>query len=579
MRTPPSRTPIDAASGADEAVHAHRLGALVGLGEELHEQSERHRLDDRAADPLHRARGDQRQLRVRDAARERRAGEQDDADHEDAPVPVQVTEPAAEEEEAAAGEQVGVEDPNQRRLAEAEVGADRRQRDVDDGRVEHDHEHAETDDGEREPAARSGDRGHGESGGGDRAKRRMVVAGRRARAAHPRSGARRLPAPARAQLRDIISPRVLLPPLAMPSARPSTARQVRRRVIGTLAAAPLAFGGAATLPLFAQPTAASAGRRVRPGDPDWPSDAEWQRLNAAVGGALVKVASSVRRLPCRAALADVRGAVSHAAEPVGDRRRRRHDAGLRLGRRVDLVAERLRRGRAPRGRRRRRRRLRARTARAPRRQGRRPQLPGHVQRARFAPGVDAAHERGDARRSLRSGRLRRPHRAAARGALRRGRGVGARLRRRDDARRRLRAGGRLHDRGRRGVGAKRRLRQLLEGVRHRRRQPARGRGRDRRRQDPRLQRLQRRRSVLGAQGRRRRQLRRRHATDAARASAAGDLRRRQPHRQGRVRRGVSQADRPHARLLREFARRPALGRADPLPRATTRCRSRWCSRA
>jgi FAD/FMN-containing dehydrogenase len=34
--------------------------------------------------------------------------------------------------------------------------------------------------------------------------------------------------------------------------------------------------------------AAVAARRVRPGDPGWPNDAEWARLNAAVGGRLVR---------------------------------------------------------------------------------------------------------------------------------------------------------------------------------------------------------------------------------------------------------------------------------------------------
>ena len=83
------------------------------------------------------------------------SGEEDDADHEHAPVAVQVAEPAAEQEEAAAGQQVGVDDPDQRRLGEAEVGADRGQRDVDDRHVEHDHQHAEADDAEGEPAARA----------------------------------------------------------------------------------------------------------------------------------------------------------------------------------------------------------------------------------------------------------------------------------------------------------------------------------------------------------------------------------------------------------------------------------------
>jgi len=62
----------------------------------------------------------------------------------------------------------------------------------------------------------------------------------------------------------------------------------RRRLLGAIAAAPVALGSAAPLAAFA---AVDAKPRVRPGDPGWPSDADWQRLNAAVGGALVKVAS------------------------------------------------------------------------------------------------------------------------------------------------------------------------------------------------------------------------------------------------------------------------------------------------
>ena len=116
----------------------------------------------RAADPLHRARDDERDLRVREPAHGRGGGEEHDADHEHATVSVEVAEPSAEEEKAAARQQIGIEDPHQRRLGEAEVGADRRQRDFDERRIEHDHHDAETDDGEREPAAGRGIRcGHG----------------------------------------------------------------------------------------------------------------------------------------------------------------------------------------------------------------------------------------------------------------------------------------------------------------------------------------------------------------------------------------------------------------------------------
>ena len=92
---------------------------------------------------------------------------------------VEVAEAAAQEEEAAAGEQVGVDDPDQRRLAEAEVGADRRQRDVDDRHVEHDHEDAEADDAEGEPAARGRDRVGHQSPGAGMAKVPILVVRRR----------------------------------------------------------------------------------------------------------------------------------------------------------------------------------------------------------------------------------------------------------------------------------------------------------------------------------------------------------------------------------------------------------------
>ena len=51
--------------------------------------------------------------------------------------------------------------------------------------------------------------------------------------------------------------------------------------------------GAAVLPLAAlapwQALAAPASRRVRPGDPGWPTPAQWQQLNGATGGSLLPV--------------------------------------------------------------------------------------------------------------------------------------------------------------------------------------------------------------------------------------------------------------------------------------------------
>ena len=140
VRTPPSSDADAAAAGGHEAEDAHRLGAVGRLREQGHHQRERNRRRHRAADALDGARGDEHLLVVASAAGQRREREERDADQEQPPVAEEVAEPPAEQQEAAEGEQVGVHDPRERRLREAEVLADRRQRDVHDGRVEHDHQ-------------------------------------------------------------------------------------------------------------------------------------------------------------------------------------------------------------------------------------------------------------------------------------------------------------------------------------------------------------------------------------------------------------------------------------------------------
>ena len=92
-------------------------------------------------------------LRGREPTGERGDGEQRDPDQEQPPVPVEIAEPPAEQEEAAEGEQVGVDDPSERGLGESEVGPDRWQRDVHDRRVEDDHQRASTQHEEREPSS------------------------------------------------------------------------------------------------------------------------------------------------------------------------------------------------------------------------------------------------------------------------------------------------------------------------------------------------------------------------------------------------------------------------------------------
>ena len=65
--------------------------------------------------------------------------------------PEEVAGAAAEQQEAAEDERVGVDDPLQVGVGDAEVGLDRRQRDVHDRRVEDDHELREADEDEDEP--------------------------------------------------------------------------------------------------------------------------------------------------------------------------------------------------------------------------------------------------------------------------------------------------------------------------------------------------------------------------------------------------------------------------------------------
>ena len=89
-------------------------------------------------------------LRLRESARERGEREQHEADHEHPPASEQVGHPAAQQQEAAEGQRVGVHDPREVRAREVQRPPDRRQRDVDDRGVDHDHElrHREQQQGE-----------------------------------------------------------------------------------------------------------------------------------------------------------------------------------------------------------------------------------------------------------------------------------------------------------------------------------------------------------------------------------------------------------------------------------------------
>ena len=144
--------------------------------------------------------------------------------------------------------------------------------------------------------------------------------------------------------------------------------------------------------------------------------------------------------------------------------------------------------------------------------------------------------------------------------LRRRRDVAARLPGGLSRTRALRPGRRLHH-GRRGrADAGRRLRQLLQGLWDRGRELAGSGDRHRRRPDPHRQPGQGAGPLLGAEGRRRRHVRRADAHHAGHARAAGELWGRAPDHQGQVRRRHAPADRRLRRSLRDPPLQPALGR-------------------
>jgi hypothetical protein len=120
--------------------------------------------------------------------------------------------------------------------------------------------------------------------------------------------------------------------------------------------------------------------RPRPGEAGWPSDDEWAELRRAVDGRLLRptpLLDACRRQPASAACADVRGQLRN---PIS-RRPAGRDTSLRLARCVDSAAKCVRGGRPHGCGCRRRGQLRADTRRAPRRERRRAQLPGDLDRA------------------------------------------------------------------------------------------------------------------------------------------------------------------------------------------------------
>ena len=130
---------------ADGTPGAERDVALTPFRERRRQNRECCGRDDRRAEALQGAGGDQRSLRPGKPGQQRCERKDHDGDEEHPPAAQEVRCAAAEEEETAEDECVGADHPLQIRLRETKVDLDRRQRDIHDRDVEDDHEldHAE----------------------------------------------------------------------------------------------------------------------------------------------------------------------------------------------------------------------------------------------------------------------------------------------------------------------------------------------------------------------------------------------------------------------------------------------------
>ena len=112
-----------AARAGDGAPDAQRAVALGALGEGVGHDRQRGGGDERGAEALQGARGDEPDVGLRQAAEQRGEREDDEADHEELAAAQEVGEAAAEQQEAAEGEGVGVDDPGEVVLGEVERAA------------------------------------------------------------------------------------------------------------------------------------------------------------------------------------------------------------------------------------------------------------------------------------------------------------------------------------------------------------------------------------------------------------------------------------------------------------------------
>jgi hypothetical protein len=110
------------------------------MTEQPHDDGECRRSDERRADSLQGPSPDQDSLALGKSGEERRSGQNREAEHEHTAGAEYVAELAALQQQAANGDDVGVENPGKAFGGEAEVGLHGGQGHADDGRVEDDDE-------------------------------------------------------------------------------------------------------------------------------------------------------------------------------------------------------------------------------------------------------------------------------------------------------------------------------------------------------------------------------------------------------------------------------------------------------
>jgi hypothetical protein len=137
----PAQQQADRGAGAGHRrVDAKRPVARGAFGKVGGNQRQRGRRDDRAASALEGPRGQQPPLASGEPTEQGRSGEQQQPEDEYPPPAQPVARAAAEQEQTAEGDRVGVHDPLQAGAGEVERALHMRQRHIDDGAVEHDHQ-------------------------------------------------------------------------------------------------------------------------------------------------------------------------------------------------------------------------------------------------------------------------------------------------------------------------------------------------------------------------------------------------------------------------------------------------------